>query len=309
MPSFLIRSAAAALSSMVFLVPATGADTATKSAAAAELPGQEYNVYRAGTPYRSNRATGSIACQTDCNADAKCASWAYVAATLQTGPRCELKRTIGSSEYRPGSVSGVSSKYYPNGNVRPQLAASGEIKSYPPASFAPYPGSENWPAPYDIPVDQQVLLGGPTRVKSEAGPVRVKMKAQPKPVAPRAVSQTPAKAAIKYAPAQQPMTSVVTKRPARPAPAAKTVYAPVIATPAGKRVSAAPVTFAAPAPKPVATAPKPAIAEPTPTPPSLKLRKNWTDPGYGQETYSVQDTDFIPGDEEAMGGFLEGAPE
>ncbi|MDJ0920155.1 MAG: hypothetical protein QNI84_03445 [Henriciella sp.] len=301
MQSFLSRSAAAALSSLIILAPTTNADPATKSAATAELPGQEYNVYRSGQPHRSTRGTDSISCQTECNIDETCASWAYVAATLQTGPRCELKRTIGPGEYRPGSISGVSSRYYPNGNVRPKPAMTEVAEAYPPAGFAPYPGSENWPAPYDYPVDQQALLGGAPLIKYKSVPT--KTTAKPKPPVQQATAQ-PLRSTSAHTPAAgAPMSSVITQRPATSAP--KIVYKPVIASPPPASATPTPVAYTAPSPKPT-TVP---VTPPTPTPPSLKLRKNWTDPDYGAQSYSVQDTNYIPGDEEATGGFLEGAPE
>lgn len=303
MQTFIKRSTAVLLASLLFAAPAGQADTASKAAATVELPGQEYSVYRSGHPYRSGRATDSTACQSECNGDAACASWAYVAATLQTGPRCELKRNIGASEYRPGAISGVSSKYYPNGERRPQTAAAA-TETYPRASFAPYPGSESWPEPYAIPVDKHVLLGQTPKVNAKP----LMRAAAPRPTlkpSARSISTPVPSAPVRYAPAPQPtpnaMQPVITRKPVRaPAPAkATTIYAPVIAAPARKAPLPAPITMAAP--KPVQQVSPPAAA--------AKLRKNWTERDYGDQTYSVQETDFIPGDEDAMAGYLDGAPE
>ncbi|MEO0548945.1 MAG: PAN domain-containing protein [Pseudomonadota bacterium] len=282
-----MRFTSIVLAGLALAAPASFGDAAIKGGASEELPGQEYSVYRTGQPYVSMRGSTATHCQMVCNGDENCASWAYVPANLQTGPKCELKRTIDPSIYHLGAVSGVSVRYYPNGQPRPQPVVPADAVIYPRASLAPYPGSENWPSPYDIPEAQRTPLGDVPAIKSK-----------PETALPQVMRDPSAP--------QPPAAETVTRATGTVAPR-ETIYAPVITRPAPPAPRIAPVTFVPPVTKgsPVEARPVDAL----PTPPTLKRRKNWTDPGYGEFGYSVEDSAFIPGDEDATAGFLAGAPD
>ncbi len=87
------------------------------------LNGHTPDTYRFGYPYRSSRGTTPYACASQCDSDATCAAWSLTPATFRMGPRCELKRSIGSSERRPGAVSGIASRFHPKAQPVRQASA------------------------------------------------------------------------------------------------------------------------------------------------------------------------------------------
>lgn len=362
----------------LFASPALGDDyTVTKKRvvpADNRLPGHEPDTYRFGLPYNTMRGSTPGQCEVLCNRDDSCAAWSLVPATFQTGPRCELKRSIGSAEYRPGAVSGIAVKYQPSSPVRQQsysqparVTSSGQriiapqpsmtyrptkpatqtaaprpvqpvpvtrVEPRAPIRPAPRPAPVRTPAPVTRPAPvsrpaptirpgEPVLLGGPKMTEAERQAVRDATAAPrpaataPKPVKPAASTLQTVKQPQPVArPAQSSQNTRVaaTPRPAGPPPPTQPVpqfqMSPQTSTPAPQpapRPAPTPVTQNTPA---QATAPSATGGvQIDPPPPQVRARRPWTERSNGDPDYSVQDMDFIPGDEEATAGFVDGLPD
>lgn len=292
---------------------------------AERLPGHEPDTYRFGYPYAAMRGTSPGQCEMMCNRDDSCSAWSYVPATFQMGPRCELKQSVGSQSYRPGAVSGIANKYHPvpRTTIQPKAVHPASrpvqqpvqrpaISSAPPirtTRAAPQPMPTRPAEPYPM----RELLGGPTSVTSGAAVTgRVTRPAAPAPqpspaptvypqtAAPRQLTQAPNAVMRRPAPAPQSAPQPVRQAPpppARPVPQFQMVP-PEEAAPAQVQTA------------PVATAPMSSGGVSiTPAAPIQNRRKPWTERSNGDPDYSVGDSGFIPGDEEATAGFVDGLPE
>lgn len=226
----------------------------------------EENTYRFGYPYRSERGTTVDACALACNRDASCAAWSLTPATFKIGPRCELKRAPGAASYRPGAVSGISEEWQMDPERHGDMRYS-----------APVPESRQ---PAAVPVDQlrpspvPRQFGDPLPKTEEellgAPQTRISAVMQPAPAAPQApelAASPPAQTANVAAPAQPvaPTVNAVLKRPV--------------------------------------TAPARAAQAPAPAPAVQPARAPWTERTNASPEYSVGESDYIPGDEQATGGF------
>ena len=275
----------------------------------------EADTYRFGDLYRSERGSTAEACAQMCDGDADCASWSLTPATFRIGPRCELKRTTGRMSHRPGAVSGVSATlqmipardaamlYQPQ---RPNVSAT---------STRLYESQQ--------PKVEPELLGGPEAVEPmvvilpnpAAAPVLVTPAPAPqavqKPVVMVAPTPVPRPKAV-----QKPVIVVAPTAPApAPAPAPMVQREPHILYKEPIRLPPPP----APAPTAVTTAtvqaasalpnaqPNGALA-PAPASPPAPNRVPWTERDGTVPNYSVG-SGFIPGDEDATAGFVEGLPE
>ncbi|MDG1824666.1 MAG: PAN domain-containing protein [Henriciella sp.] len=297
------------------------------------LAGHEPDTYRFGYPYNSMRGTTPGQCEQMCNRDQSCASWSYVPATFQIGPRCELKRSVGSQSYRPGAVSGIAKQYQP----RPQSAPRTAVTQAAPTvtrreTYRPAPQSAPRPVRSQsvrstAPKPMAGLLGGPTVITTGQGANgRVIRPSGAMPANAPKIYPSPAPAPAPVAmPAPRPtMTTIPNAVTRRPAPVAKPQPAPVQPTPRAPvpqfemvpEQAAAPAPRPAPQPAPVASAPVEATAPMSsggvsiePAAPIPNRRKPWTERSNGDPDYSVGDSGFIPGDEEATAGLIDGLPE
>ena len=242
-----------------------------------EAPGLfvEDNTYRFAQPYRSERGTSPEACAHMCSSDNNCASWSLTPATFQIGPRCELKRTPGRTSYRPGAVSGLSAKLMldPSRDAVMRYDVSVPESRQPEAveldRLAPSPAPRVFGDP--LPPGDPELKGAVKAPESAAAPTP-----SPKPAKLSAADQDPAVA---------------------PAPAM--LVEPIAVTPV-----TAPVVDAALKPEPAA-APAATVAETSAKPAApIAFRTPWTERKIGDAVYSVEDADFVPGDEDASAGLI-----
>ncbi len=294
----------ALLAGIVMLMPAVAANGEAELAGGPDtMPNMivEPDTYRFGYPYRSERGTTPEQCAAQCEREARCAAWSLTPATFKVGPRCELKRKVGTAEPRPGGVSGVALRPYPAAATQTSAGGS-ERRILPPLNTGAYSPAPPPSAPSQKPINQQPRIIMPATSTAETAtpaprPV-AEPKALPKPIPAPQPLQVPAVDAMRRAaPRPQPVAVPAPKPAAPPAPAvnAMTRARPVVSE------AIAPL----PAP-PVAPAAQPATrVAPPPAPP----RKPWTERTADDIDYSVQEMDFIPGDREATAGFLSGAPE
>jgi len=271
--------AAVLAAAAMVLVPIGSADAEGELLGGPEgsrLNGHEPDTYRFGYPYKSSRGTTPYACASQCDSDATCAAWSLTPATFRIGPRCELKRSIGSSERRPGAVSGIASRFHPKAQPVRQTPA-------PRPRFAPAPS----PKPALRPLPPRATSARP--LPSVDAMTRTK----PRPVVAAPPPQP--------APRPQPISSPPPRVDAMTRPVSHRIDPPVQTRPE-------------PGPPPPSV-PTHAALEDTgtvqiyPPPPPIQPRKPWTDRTQDDVTYSVEDMDFIPGDEEATAGYLDGAPD
>ncbi len=294
------------------------------------LPAHEPDTYRFGYPYNAMRGTTPGQCEQMCNRDDSCAAWSLTPATFEVGPRCELKRSVGSASFRPGAVSGISRTYQPDpvrtGPMRYKPKPPPEIAQPAPRRVEPKPARS-----------MNELLGGPTRVTSslDRPSPRTVVRPAPTPLAPK-VYRGPGEGAVpNYVKQPAPVTAPAAAPAPRPAPVIAPAPAPMPSQPSSvlKRPAQAvpaqtppgpppparvvpqfqmvPDAPAAAAPAPVATAPltSPGGVQIDPPAPLPNRRKPWTERMSGTPDYSVGDGGYVPGDEEATAGFVEGAPE
>ena len=274
----------------------------------------EDNTYRFGDLYHSERGTTVEACAQMCTADQGCASWSLTPATFRMGPRCELKRTPGEAVSRPGATSGMSEIWQMDParhaamRYQPRVPESRQPAAVPLDQLRPSPVPRTFGDP--PPVREPELMGAPgPQAAVQPKPVKAVTRAAPTQTAQ--VHRGPGEGVVpEYVkqPAPQPAVPVsqeagrqapkpVFKDPARKAPSATPVAANLNAV--VKRQSQA----SQPVPTPVA-APAPAPA-PAPEP----QRVPWTERTGTTPNYSVGGSGYVPGDEDATAGFVEGVPE
>lgn len=307
----------------------------------------EADTYRFGEIYRSVRGTSIEVCAQMCRGDGNCAAWSLTPATFQIGPRCELKTAPGAASHRPGAASGISEYWQMDPNrhadmrYRTSVPASRQPAAVPLDQLRPSPVPRVFGDP--PPVREPELMGGPkTRISAVMRPP-----AAPTATAPDVimVPAAPAAAAPMTQTVQAP-TAPVTRAPSQtvevlrgPAQGSAPNYVkqPAPAEPhplyrAPKRASAPansrtvfkdPSRRAAPA-QPVAAdynavlkresqTPTPQKAAATPNiEPVQRIpapRAPWTERVGNAPDYSVGGSNFVPGDEDATAGYVEGVPE
>lgn len=303
---------------MVFTAPAFAEELAPETTVTFEA-----DTYRYGDLYRSERGTDVETCAAMCSRDTGCASWTLTPATFRLGPRCELKRTPGAISHRPGATSGMSEFWqmdpdrHADMRYQPRVPESRQPAAVPLEQLRPSPVPRVFGDP--PPVREPELMGGPkTRISAVMRPAPQATPTQPDVIyvpAQSAVlrrSSQPVSAAptqpveVAHGPGQGNAPQYVKQ----PAPEARTVFK----DPSRETAPVQPTTDAYNAvlkrsrQVPVA---QPAAAPAAPQAP-VKLapaRAPWTERDGEAPDYSVGGTVFIPGDEDATAGFVEGVPE
>lgn len=303
---------------MVFTAPALAEEPAPKTTVAFEA-----DTYRYGDLYRSERGTDVEACAALCSSDTSCASWTLTPATFRLGPRCELKRTPGAISHRPGATSGMSEFWqmdpgrHADMRYQPRVPESRQPAAVPLEQLRPSPVPRVFGDP--PPVREPELMGGPkTRISAVMRPAPQATPTQPDVIYVPAQSAVLRRSAQPVSPAPtQPVE--VARGPGQgdapqyvkqPSPKAR----PVFKDPSLETAPVQPTTEAynavlkrerqMPVPQPVAA---PAAQK---APVQLApARSPWTERDGEAPDYSVGGTIFIPGDEDATAGFVEGAPE
>ena len=318
-----MRALSSLIALAVFASPALAEDTLEGGVLAFEE-----NTYRFGDLYRSERGTTVEACAEMCTADRACASWSLTPATFRVGPRCELKRTPGEAVSRPGGASGMSEVWQMDParhaamRYQPSVPESRQPAAVPLDQLRPSPVPRTFGDP--LPVREPELMGAPSaQTTVQTRTVTAQAVAAPKQtrtvevyrapgqgVVPDYVKQpTPVEAS---APQKEPVrqtSKTVFKDPARKAPVAQPAVSNLNAV--VRRQSQSPQAVAAPAPAPQpAPAPVP-TPEPVPAPISepAPQRVPWTERTGNTPNYSVGGSGYVPGDEDATAGFVEGFPE
>ena len=289
----------------------------------------EENTYRFGDLYRSERGTTVEACAEMCTAERACASWSLTPATFRIGPRCELKRTPGEAVSRPGGASGMSEVWQMDParhaamRYQPSVPESRQPAAVPLDQLRPSPVPRTFGDP--LPVREPELMGAPSaQTTVQTRTVTAQAVATPKQaqtvevyrgpgqgVVPDYVKQpAPAKAPVPQKEPARQTPKPVFKDPARKTPAAQPAVSNLNAV--VRRQSQSPQAIAAPAPAPMpapTTAPAP-TPKPVPAPGSepAPQRVPWTEREGAVPNYSVG-SGFIPGDEDATAGYVEGVPE
>ena len=105
---------------------------------------------------------GARACQSLCEANATCQSWAYVSPNVSGSERCCLKDGVGPSVPHPGILSGFSSHALPD----PQLPQLFPNVPETPYSYQIYPNT--------LFVQRNVTSGAPQRLLVHASSATVK---------------------------------------------------------------------------------------------------------------------------------------
>ena len=252
----------------------------------------EADTYRFGDLYRSERGTTIEACAQMCSADSGCASWSLTPATFRLGPRCELKRTPGKASHRPGATSGMSAFWQMDpgrhGEMRyqPSVPESRQPAAVPLDQLRPSPVPRVFGDP--LPKTEPELLGGPAPQVS-------------------AVMQAPAQP-VKVA--RAPGIDEVPNYVKQPVPAEPH---PLYKEPVRRTVEAAPLGALNAVQKPqaqqvVVTRPQMEALPPAPPVPQATARVPWTERDGTVPNYSVGNG-FIPGDDDATAGYVEGVPE
>ena len=286
----------------------------------------EDDTYRFGDLYRSERGTTVEACAQMCTADSACASWSLTPATFRLGPRCELKRTPGEAISRPGAASGMSefwqmdpARHTP---MRYQLSVpeSRQPAAVPLDQLRPSPVPRTFGDP--PPIREPELMGAPTaQTTVQTQTIAAATAPAPKQTRTVEVYRGPGEGVVPdyvkqpapvQAPAPQKAPVRETPKPVFTDPARKTPVAqPAVSNlnAVVRRRNQTPQAVAAPAPQP-APAPTPA-PEPIPSPlrEPAPQRVPWTERTGNTPNYSVGGSGYVPGDEDATAGFVEGLPE
>ncbi|MEL6692221.1 MAG: hypothetical protein AAFQ12_04210 [Pseudomonadota bacterium] len=286
----------------------------------------EDDTYRFGDLYRSERGTTVEACAQMCTADSACASWSLTPATFRLGPRCELKRTPGEAISRPGAASGMSefwqmdpARHTP---MRYQLSVpeSRQPAAVPLDQLRPSPVPRTFGDP--PPIREPELMGAPTaQTTVQTQTIAASTAPAPKQTRTVEVYRGPGEGVVpdyvkQPAPVQAPAPQKapvretpkpVFKDPARKTPVAQPAVSNLNAV--VRRRNQTPQAVAAPAPQP-APAPTP-TSEPIPAPLNepAPQRVPWTERTGNTPNYSVGGSGYVPGDEDATAGFVEGLPE
>lgn len=282
-----MRAWSAFLALTLLAAPAFAAPSSDESKIAVEA-----DTYRFGDLYRSERATTVEACAQMCSADTGCASWSVTPATFRIGPRCELKRTPGKASHRPGAISGMSAFWQMDpsrhGEMRyqPSVPESRQPAAVPLDQLRPSPVPRVFGDP--LPKTEPELLGGP------APQVSAVMQAPAQPVE---VARAPGMGEVpNYV--KQPV-------PTEPHPLYKEPVRRRAQTPPQGDLNAVQKPQAQQA---VVTRPQIEARPPAPPAPQAAARVPWTEREGAVPNYSVG-SGFIPGDEDATAGYVEGVPE
>lgn len=323
------------LAAMVFATPAF----AEKPTPEIEIT-YDADTYRYGEVYRSERGTSVEDCAMMCNRDRGCVAWSLTPATFRMGPRCELKSAPGQASHRPGAASGMAEIW------QMDPARHGEMRYQPPVFGDPLPAREpelmGAPEPKTANVSAPMVTAASKRpaplIAAAPAPVQAQVFAAPKRVAPTPTAPQPTLVVKAPAPASPtPKQQVAVLRgpgqgdtpsyvkqpaPAEPHPLygtpARTTEQSntkmVFRDPSLQTTSAAPQPDVQPADynavlKRERQAPVPVQAAATPADPIAPARAPWTDRIGAAPDYSVSGSDYIPGDEDATAGFVDGAPE
>lgn len=99
-----------AAAALAFAAPAFADDS--KSAPAESWSGHFVDQYRFGGTYDVIKAGDASACEAVCTNSEPCLAWSYATESLNSESYCELKHTVGTGEYRPGTISGVSATIF-----------------------------------------------------------------------------------------------------------------------------------------------------------------------------------------------------
>lgn len=299
----------------------------------------ETDTYRYGDLYRSERGTSVENCALMCSHDTACASWTLTPATFRQGPRCELKRTPGATSHRPGAASGISEFWqmdagrHADMRYQPRLPESRQPAAVPldQVRLSPVPRVFGDPPPKREPE----LMGGPkTRISAVMRPAPQTRSAQQDvilvpaqttalrptaemadaPKQPLELLRGPGQGAapqyVKQPAPDVPHPLYGTPMRANEAPKARTVFkdpsrdtAPVEPTnSAYSAVLKRETQMPAARPATASAAQKPPVQFAPP-------RAPWTERAGEAPDYSVGGTEFVPGDEDATAGFVEGVPE
>lgn len=278
-----MRAWSAFLALTLFAMPAIA-----ESSLAGENIAVEADTYRFGDLYRSERGTTAEACAQMCTADLACAAWSLTPATFRLGPRCELKRDPGSASHRPGAVSGMSAVWQMDpsrhGAMRyqPSVPESRQPAAVPLGQLRPSPAPRVFGDPLPANTEPD-LLGGPTPQASAVIQA---------PVQPVEVARAPGMGEVpNYV--KQPV-------PTEPHPLYKEPVRQgdlnAVQTPKAQQVVTRPQLEAVPA------------QPPAPAVPQAPARVPWTERDGATPNYSVG-SGFIPGDEDATAGYVEGVPD
>lgn len=95
-----------AAATLAFAVPALAQDSDEG------WTGHFVDEYRFGGTYAVIRAATPEACETVCTNSEVCLAWSFTTESLAGDSRCELKHIVGTGEYRPGVISGVSASIF-----------------------------------------------------------------------------------------------------------------------------------------------------------------------------------------------------
>ena len=278
---------------------------ATPAIAETSLAGEpitvEADTYRFGDLYRSERGTTAEACAQMCTSDTACAAWSLTPATFRLGPRCELKRNPGSASHRPGAVSGMSAVWQMDPSrhgvmrYQPSVPESRQPAAVPLDQLRPSPVPRVFGDP--LPKAEPELLGGPT----PAGAARAQAPVQVMPV-----QNAPARTVeVVRAPGQGNVPQYVKQPvPTEPHP----LYKEPIRQSARPAAQNGLNAVEKPNAQAVATRPQVETQPETPTLPAAPTRVPWTERDGTSPNYSVG-SGFIPGDEDATAGYVEGVPD
>ncbi len=165
----------------------------------ARLPAHEPNTYRFGILLEAAPATTPGECELVCNQNSACRVWSLVPVAAGQAARCELKRSVGAAQYRPGATSGIAAHLQPPAPVAlpstdtvPGQASAPAIKpAHQPAQALRTPSSSSASASSPQPLifypTKPNLLGGG---RSSAGQSRRSLTPPLAPVPPAASRPT-----------------------------------------------------------------------------------------------------------------------
>lgn len=99
-----------AAAALAFAAPAFAQDS--ESAPSVSWSGHMADQYRFGGTYDVIKAADAGACEAVCTNSDGCLAWSFATESLTTESYCELKHIVGTGEYRPGTISGVSAAIF-----------------------------------------------------------------------------------------------------------------------------------------------------------------------------------------------------
>jgi hypothetical protein len=247
----------------------------------------ETDTYRFGDLYRSERGTTAEAYAQRCDGEMACAAWSLTPATFRLGPRCELKRTPGTANHRPGAISGMSKVWQMDPDRHGEMRYQTRVPESRQPAAVPLEQLRPSPVPRvfgdSLPQAEPELLGGPTPQASAPAQSLEVVRAPGQGAVPQYVKQpVPAEA--------HPLYKEPIRQSARPA--------------AQNGVNA----VEKPNAQVVVTRPQIDTQPEAPALPAAPARVPWTERDDTAPNYSVG-SGFIPGDEDATAGYVEGVPD